>query len=148
MKKSLFLFLAITLAVVACHKKPVNTETNAMNATSTFDNTRWKLVKLPGLDSLPQLQKDFFIQFKKSDSSFHGNAGCNNFSGKYTLDGIKLSLGPAAMTRMMCPPENMKVEDRLTKAFQAVDQYLITGDHLQLKKGDQVLAEFHALYLK
>jgi heat shock protein HslJ len=148
MKKSLFLFLAIALASVSCHKKSMHTETNAMNASATFDNTRWKLVKLPGIDSLPQLQKDVFIQFKKSDSSYHGNAGCNNFSGKYTLDGTKLILGPAAMTRMMCPQENMKVEDQLSKAIQAVDQYLVTGDHLQLKKGDQVLAEFHALYLR
>jgi len=148
MKKSLFLFLAIALASVSCNKKPMNTETNAMNASATFDNTRWKLVKLPGLDSLPQLQKDVFIQFKKSDSSYHGNAGCNNFSGKYTLDGTKLNLGPAAMTRMMCPPENMKVEGQLSKAIQAADEYVVTVDHLQLKKGDQVLAEFHALYLK
>jgi len=148
MQKSMFFFLVVALAAVACHKKPINTQNTAMNATTPFDNTRWKLVSLSGLDSLPQLQKDVFIQFKKSDSSYYGNTGCNNFSGKYTLDGTKLGLGPAAMTRMMCPPENMKVEDQVTKAFQVVDQYLITGDHLQLRKGDQVLAEFIALYLK
>ena len=148
MKSTMFFFLAFGLATVACHKKPVNTQNTAMNASASFDNTRWKLVKLPGIDSLPQLQKDAFIQFKKADSSYHGNAGCNNFSGRYTLVGNKLTLGPAAMTRMMCPPENMNVENQFTKAIRDTDQYLITGDHLQLKKGEQVLAEFEALYLK
>jgi heat shock protein HslJ len=144
----MFFFLAFTLATIACHKKPVNTQTTSMNTSASFDNTRWKLVKLPGMDSLPALQKDAFIQFKKADSSYHGNAGCNNFSGRYSLDGNKLVLGPAAMTRMMCPPDNMKVENQFTKVIQSTDQFLITGDHLQLKKGDQVLAEFEALYLK
>jgi heat shock protein HslJ len=148
MKKSMLFLTVVALAVMSCHKKPMNTQTTAMNTTTSFDNTRWVIVNLTGLETLPQLQKDVFIQFKKSDSSYHGNAGCNNFSGKYTLDGTKLSLGPAAMTRMMCAPENMKVEDQLSKAIQSVDQYLITGDHLQLKKGDLVVAEFHAVYLK
>lgn len=119
-----------------------------MTATETFDNTRWKLVKLPGIDSLPAIQKDVFIQFNTSDSSFRGHAGCNNMTGRYSMDGNRLTIGPAAMTRMMCPEPNMKVENLVAKVISAANNYLIKGGRLELRKDNEVLAEFEALYLK
>ena len=100
------------------------------------------------MDSLPNLQKDVFIQFNASDSSFKGYAGCNNMMGKYTINGNKLSIGPAAMTRMMCAPENMNVETGLSQAISETDSFIINEDHLELKKGSELLAKFQALYLK
>jgi heat shock protein HslJ len=88
-----------------------------------------------------------FIQFNKTDSTFRGYAGCNNMTGKYSKNGNNLKIGPAAMTRMMCQPDQMKVEDGLAKAINATDNYLIKSNHLELRKGADVLAEFEALYL-
>ena len=119
-----------------------------MYPAASFDNTRWKLIKLTGMDSLPDLQKDVFIQFNAADSSFKGYAGCNNMMGKYTTNGNKLTIGPAAMTRMMCAPENMNVENGLSKAITETENFIINEDHLQLKKGNELLAEFQALNLK
>jgi len=42
----------------------------------------------------------------------------------------------------------MKVEDQLSRAINSTDNYLINGDHLELRKGNELLAEFKALYLK
>jgi len=148
MKRSLLFLLIVSLVTGACHNKLHHPQTQTMNAIATFDNTRWKLLKLPGIDSLPLLEKDAFIQFNKGDTTFHGYAGCNNMTGRYTSEGSHLTIGPAAMTRMMCPEENMKVEDQLSRAINSTDNYLINGDHLELRKGNELLAEFKALYLK
>ena len=148
MKRPALFLLAISLLTASCHKKIHNQQTSPMTASATFDNTRWKLVKLPGIDSLPALQKDVFIRFNTSDSSFSGHAGCNNMTGRYTLDGNSLVIGPAAMTRMMCPEANMKVENLMAKAINATNNYLIKGERLELRKENEVLAEFEALYLE
>jgi heat shock protein HslJ len=53
-----------------------------------------------------------------------------------------------ASTMMACTPEIMKVEDALYKALTEADNFIISGDNLQLRKGDTILAEFEALYLR
>jgi heat shock protein HslJ len=148
MKRSALLLLAISLFTASCNKKIYNQQASTMTATATFDNTRWKLVKLRGIDTLPVLQKDVFIQFNTSDSSFRGHAGCNNMTGRYSMDGNRLTIGPAAMTRMMCPEPNMKVENLVAKVISATNNFLIKGGRLELRKENEVLAEFEALYLK
>lgn len=105
------------------------------------------MVKIAGLDQFPSLEKDAYIQFDNSTSRFHGNAGCNNFNGSYTLENGKISLGPAAMTKMFCAGEGMKVEDLFSKMLGTVDSFVIKGDHLVLKNGNKIIAEFEALYL-
>jgi heat shock protein HslJ len=140
--------MTISLVTTACHNKIINAQNPEMKPLASFDNTRWKLIKLMGVDTVPILNKDVFIQFNKSDSTMKGYAGCNNLMGKYIVDGTNLKMGPAAMTRMICPPDNMKVEDNLAKAINATDNFQIKGEHLELRKGEVVLAEFQALYLK
>ena len=148
MKYSMFVLLLLSLLCLCCSENTANQKTANMYPSATFDNTRWTLIKLKGLDSLPDLQKDVFIQFNASDSSFKGHAGCNNMMGKYSLDGNNLSIGPTAMTRMMCAPENMNVENGLSTAINQADSYVINEDHLELKKGNELLAEFQAFDLK
>lgn len=120
-----------------------------MKPNAPLENTRWKLSALPGMQSLPALEKDTWIQFVLNSPNFRGNAGCNNMSGSFkTEPGNRIRIGPVAMTRMMCPEANMKVEDLMTKAVNEADNYKITGDTLELLKGDVVLATFEALYLR
>jgi heat shock protein HslJ len=145
MKKSLFVFLALVLVLISC--SPTNNTAANMKPDAPLDNTRWKMVKIAGLDHFPNLDKDAFIQFDKVANRFRGNAGCNNFTGGYTLNNGKLSLGPAAMTKMFCGGDGMKVEDLFSKMMATVDSYVIKGDHMVLKSGNKVVAEFEALYL-
>jgi len=37
-----------------------------------------------------------------ADGMVSGSTGCNNYSASYTLEGDALTIGPAAVTRMMC----------------------------------------------
>ena len=144
MKNSLFILSALVLTMISCSPK---TTSQNMKPNASLTNTRWKMVKLAGLETFPRLEKDAFIQFDATNPRYHGNAGCNNFNGSYKLDGHKIGLGAAAMTKMFCAGDGMKVEDMFAKIMHTVDNYQINGDHLVLKSGDNVVAEFDALYL-
>jgi heat shock protein HslJ len=63
-----------------------------------------------------------------------GNAGCNNFVGKYTLadDDGALTLGPLAATRMMCVPKPQGQEDMFFKATEHTRKARFLGNELQL----------------
>lgn len=81
-----------------------------------------------------------FIQFG-ADGRVSGHAGCNRFGGSYSEDGGKLSFGPIAMTRMMCPPPDMERERELTELLQNTRQFEATHRKLTLISGSgQVLA--------
>jgi hypothetical protein len=51
-------------------------------------------------------------------------------------------------TMMACPPPLMESEQKFSEALGTVDNFKITGDNMQLRQGDTVLAEFEAVYLK
>lgn len=69
-----------------------------------------------------------------------GRAFCNRFAGGYTLDGEGLRFGPAAATRMACPPAQMAAEGAFLAALAKVDRFDIAPDGaLALIGGDRVL---------
>lgn len=141
----MFMLMALVLVLISC--SPKNNPAANMKPDAPLDNTRWKMLKIEGLDQFPELEKDAYIQFDKTTGRFRGSAGCNNFNGTYTLENGKLSLGPAAMTKMFCAGEGMKVEDLFSKMMVTINRYEIKGDHMVLKVGNKVVAEFEALYL-
>jgi heat shock protein HslJ len=144
MKQLILLATVITIAL-GCTPKIMHTPVqNHPNAS--FDNTRWKLVILAGGITIPPMA-DVFIRFAADQNQAAGNSGCNKFTGKYNRDGNNLQAGPFAVTRMMCPPEQMAVENAFLGALQKADSFVINGDHLKLMKGKEILAEFDALYL-
>lgn len=48
----------------------------------------------------------------REDGNMNGNAGCNQFSGRYSFDGEVLTYpeGPGALTKKLCPGDRMKLE--------------------------------------
>jgi len=63
-----------------------------------------------------------------------GRLGCNRFTGTYKQDGLSLSFGPLATTRMACDEEKMKTEQKLSEVLNATQQADIT--HLKLTLQD------------
>ncbi len=59
-----------------------------------------------------------FIKFDETAKKFMGKAGCNNFNGAFTLDGGKLNLSPAAVTKKMCP--DMSIENKFLPMLEKV----------------------------
>jgi heat shock protein HslJ len=69
-----------------------------------------------------------------------GRAVCNRFTAGYTITGEGLRLGPAAATRMACPPDRMAAEGAFLAALAKVDRFDITPEGgLALIGGDRVL---------
>ncbi len=81
------------------------------------------------------------VEFDKDDK-LSGNAGCNNFTGTYQLDGDQITIGPLANTMMMCedPQGVMDQEAQFLAALQSAGTYLIEGDVLELRTKDDALA--------
>jgi heat shock protein HslJ len=76
------------------------------------------------------------------DGTVSGSAGCNNYSGTYTVDGDQISIGPLAMTRMACvePAGVMEQETAYVMALETAAVYAIQGDVLELRTAEGALA--------
>ena len=70
------------------------------------------------------------IQFAAKQVS--GSAGCNRFSGSYTVDGDRMSFGPLATTQMACPPPADEVERMFLKALDGVTHWRVDSGKLVL----------------
>ncbi len=144
--KQLLLTSTVILMILSCSKRTMNSSHPTL-PNADFDNTRWRLIRLPGAITITNLE-DAFVRFDAEKKQVSGKSGCNSFTGQFKLDENKFSTTPIAVTRMMCPHEIMVVENALLKALQEADEYIISGNHLKLLKGSAVLAEFEALYLQ
>lgn len=139
MKKVIPLLILLSIFTISCSKKPMSSSTkNAPDAPLT--NTRWKLVKLPGME-MPTLHKDAFIQFDPTEKRAFGSGGCNNLFGGYKQEGKNLKFDAMGSTMMACPPEIMKVESAFAAALTETDNFIIAGDTLKLRKGETIVAE-------
>jgi len=71
-----------------------------------------------------------------SDGIVSGNAGCNDYTGSYTVDGAKLTIGPLAVTRKACGPAETAVETVFLAAMGSVASYTVSGGSLELQTAD------------
>lgn len=69
-----------------------------------------------------------------------GNAGCNNFFGRYEVNDEKISIDLGGMTMMMCM--DMEVENRIVSVMSTVDKFTIDGNQLVLWADDKELFRF------
>lgn len=118
------------------------TQQSAANAP--LAGTKWVLVSLSGQPK-PKTMQEAFIHFDEEKSAAYGSSGCNRMTGKYSLEGAQLRIGPMAGTRMACDEVSMKLEQAFHKALADADGYSISGSRLELKQGENVLAIFLAV---
>ena len=76
------------------------------------------------------------------DGTISGNAGCNTFSGTYSLKGESISIGTLATTQRECiEPEGItEQESSFLTYLQKADTWLIQGDMLYLRTAEDSLA--------
>jgi len=67
-----------------------------------------------------------------TDGHVHGNSGCNQFTGSYTTDGDRISIGPLASTMMACPERQMNAEATFLTRIQAAVGYTATKKILRI----------------
>lgn len=95
-----------------------------------LEGAAWRLEELPGVQpaALAQLRRRVSMRFESGRLA--GFAGCNNFSGGYSLDGDQLKIGPVASTQMACAEPGSAIEQAFHQALSGTLRYTIDGDSL------------------
>jgi heat shock protein HslJ/uncharacterized protein YraI len=61
-----------------------------------------------------------------------GSGGCNSYTGAYSIFGNTISIGPLALTGVVCDPAVTEQENLYLARLQVVDEYEIEGSQLRL----------------
>ena len=123
MKKIVLTSIALCLLICGCNQtKKVVTDTPPALLSGVFTVLTINEQKI----SPPAV-----LQFNKADKKIWGNAGCNDFSGKYTQDGNALNIGQLASTKMYCDGA-MKNEFAIQRVLKNVGTFDISNRTLTL----------------
>lgn len=111
-----------------------------------LDNTTWRLVSLMSDDGAPDTAPNpdhpitlAFVANDEGSRSVAGSGGVNRYMTTYATVGDDLTIGPAASTRMMGPPDAMALEGRYLHALSAATQFKEVGDDLTIFSADGAL---------
>jgi len=157
MKKNSLMFLFMTLLLASCNSTQNATKENNGNKpdkTADFDSQiaekYWKLITLEGQEiKMAEIQeREVYFMLKTTENKVEGFAGCNAFSGSYTLEnGNRIRFSSMATTLKACPDVDFN-ENEFLKVFELADNYTINEDALSLNVGRRApLAVFKAVYL-
>ncbi|AGH51716.1 hypothetical protein G432_20155 (plasmid) [Sphingomonas sp. MM-1] len=75
------------------------------------------------------------VQFSQ-DGRVSGSAGCNRFTGDYSIEGQSLRIGPLAVTRRACVPTLGNQETRFLAILQDVTSWSVNSNGSVLFRAD------------
>jgi len=93
---------------------------------------RWKLTELMG-QAIPATEPDTtpYLQFG-DDGRVSGFAGCNQFTGAYQVEDLRLTFKPMATTQKACLSDS--VEQQFLSTIQGIDNYSLNDSGLAFYK--------------
>jgi heat shock protein HslJ len=110
--------------------KQLSSEVRGVLALSMLAANEWQLVEIDG-QPLPAGVDAPLIHFERD--SVRGFAGCNRFNATITESKPgEITIGPAAGTKMACPPEKMELEARFLEQLAKVNRYGYLAEQLAL----------------
>lgn len=136
-----FLAVLACLGLAACHPAG-GAATPGSTPAASVTGTEWRLVELRGRPA-PTGSQGRPATLRLDGERASGYAGCNGFSGGYTLGESRLTFTALATTRMACA-EGMELEHDYTTALEATRSYRVTPAGLELSGDAGVLARFVA----
>lgn len=127
MKKTLSI-IAVTclmLISVGCNetKKVINTASSVTLDGAYLINT---------IDGKTNKANALTLNFNALNKMVSGNAGCNEFSGSYSIDIFALSVGVLTATEAFCEEPTMSLEQSYFNALKNTGSYGIKDDVLTL----------------
>ena len=106
-------------------------------AGSGLEGTLWGLTEYLGPDgNAVPVPAAISASATFADGIVSGNAGCNDYTGGYKVDGDKLTIGPLAATKKACGPAESAVETVFLTAMGRVATYAVSGTTLELKTAE------------
>jgi len=138
MKPLLGVALGLAVAITGCSKaSPEGTSPMASPV-----GIEWRLASVAGTGAPTGANgQPATLLLEAVSGRASGYAGCNTFSGTYTLSGSSLTFGPLAMTRMACANGD-QLERTYTMALEQTTGFAMTSGGLELRKGSTPLARF------
>jgi len=129
----------VSLLVLACGGAP---------AKPAITDRDWSLVAIgERLHTVGMDGKPITLRLDSASSRASGFAGCNQYSGAYTLAGDKLTFGPTMSTKMFCEP-SQRLEDAYLGALGLVSTWELAGDTLVLRSPGMPEMRFFPLAAK
>jgi heat shock protein HslJ len=126
--KLLVISLCVGMAVVAACASP------ASQSGGDLTGKVWGLSELLG--KAPVAGTGISAQFT-ADGKVSGSAGCNRYTGGYTVSGKTITFSsPMALTMMMCEPAIMEQESAYMKALSEAKTFAVNQDQLTLAGAD------------
>ncbi|MBK9125005.1 MAG: META domain-containing protein [Chloroflexi bacterium] len=107
----------------------------------SLEGAEWTLVSIDGAALVDGTE----ITLVFDGEGVSGSAGCNRYSGSYTVDGDTLSFGPFVTTRMACTEAIMAQERAFLTALEAATAYRIADGQLVIVYGDEQELIFDAV---
>lgn len=114
------------------------------NDTDEFNNTKFFLVRINDKGTFKDANDTkAYIGFDVKNNTVFGNDGCNTFTGKAEINGLKISIGNLVSTKIACPDEifDMVIHNNLSKT----NNYKISNGTLKLYDGSNLLLEYHLI---
>ncbi|MFF3643112.1 META domain-containing protein [Streptomyces sp. NPDC002564] len=116
----------------------VNLSSQPAEPDAPLTGTKWT-VRGIGDDrtaaALPKALTDK-VHLTFADGKVRGNLGCNDVTAKAEAADGRITLGPAATTRKMCPGDAMRTERKLLELFGGQVRYEVARDTLRLTADD------------
>jgi heat shock protein HslJ len=106
----------------------------ALNSGGAIEGPNWTVEQLTAEGAEVQPIEGTALTAVFDDGTVSGLAGCNNFTGGYTLDGDSITIGPLASTLAFCDGI-MDQEQLYLTLLQSSTTYEVDGDKLTLSSG-------------
>jgi uncharacterized lipoprotein YbaY/heat shock protein HslJ len=119
-------------------------------STAQLENTYWKLMAIGDTPvATPAGAREIQMVLNSQERRVNGFAGCNRFSGGYTLEGSdRIRFNDIASTMMACAGPGMEIERDLHAMLSRVTGWKISGETLQLTHQGAAIATFESRYMK
>lgn len=103
-----------------------------------LEGTEWVLTTFLDGDAARSVLSGTEITLRLEEGNVGGTAGCNSYTGAYTLRDDALAFGPLATTRMYCqdPAGVMDQEGQYLELLENVTTFELDGDQLTLRAAD------------
>jgi putative lipoprotein len=109
-----------------------------------IESRDWYLVAIGASTLDVTTDKRPTLRLDPEGSRASGFAGCNRFSGSYTLTGEQVKFGPMAATKMYCE-QAQPIEDRYFAALGSVVSWSVAADALTLSSDTGPVLRFREL---
>ncbi len=116
--------IASALLLAACATTGSEPPSTAAASSASLQEGEWRIEDIGGQDVIDRSPATLAF---RSDGRLSGDASCNRLIASYTVEGEKITISPASLTLMACPPALMDQERKLVGLLRAVSSYRIDG---------------------